>query len=203
MSKISLREKRFLIIWVLFHAFALFLSIAEIKGNYENGYYFSNSSSTKDFWPFAGFNNEGYSPNFKGYDASGSSITRYEPYSTFKGIFNGYDLTEFIAYMVLGLGIVFIPKIWSKNEQYSDNQYLKPGSTNPAKHGLNFKSGDMFNYRIGGKTVEAKIGLKSQHPNEKDYWDVYYLHWDSGKIVTVRISERYLQHIFSKRNNPI
>jgi hypothetical protein len=110
---LTLNQKRFLIIWILFHSFALFVNVAHIYGTLHDGYGKDNDNTTvylfcntlpdreSDFWPFTSYTEESYQSNLGNY---------YERY--YGGIFNSYGFPEYIFYMLLGLGIVFIPKLW-------------------------------------------------------------------------------------------
>lgn len=65
-----------------------------------------NTFNSSDFWPFTAYlitKEDGVS----GY---------YTKTTCFGGIFNSYGFPEYIAYMLLGLAIVFIPKLWKENE---------------------------------------------------------------------------------------
>jgi hypothetical protein len=100
-------------------AFALFLNVANIGGKIEFAegedqfMFFYNSGAyghtyDDDFYPFTKFiceNSERY---------PGKNIAIYFPgtYKRFNGIFNSFNLPEFIFYCVLALSIIFIPKLW-------------------------------------------------------------------------------------------
>jgi hypothetical protein len=117
----TLREKRFLIIWLGICLFALFLNLADIQGKIESKdgkyqYLFFFSSEMyghlydNDFYPFTDFVVERSvlypSEKLRDYYIGKGTYLR------FNGIFNSFNLPEFIFYSLLGLGIVFIPKIW-------------------------------------------------------------------------------------------
>jgi hypothetical protein len=114
--KISLGQKRFLIIWCLFHLFALATSVIPIKGEIlieEDGMKYTNYIFTDKwdvegkFWPFV----EMYDPN--GYNTYNRFIEQRVQKGEFKGIFRNYNIGAFFVYIVLGLLIVFLPKLWS------------------------------------------------------------------------------------------
>lgn len=164
--KPPINQKRFLIIWILFHSFALFISINDIRLEIPSSdanttiYLFKSGYSDEhktDFWPFTKFYS--ISPTWKDFDYP--SITTEEPNKpfdiaekeyfkrpsqlskeeyldsiskvipsssigsntlktkigeeiTYGGIFNSYNLPEYIFYITIGLGLVFIPMIWNK-----------------------------------------------------------------------------------------
>lgn len=122
-------ERRFLIVWICICLFALISNIAPIRGIIDSGASGSYSSTyfrptsmlfssgdaeeaSKKFWPFTNsFQNKyayitDYSKEL--YLLGPSNL----PDPGFFGIFNGFDYLEFIVYTLLGLAIVFIPKIW-------------------------------------------------------------------------------------------
>ncbi|WP_395051003.1 hypothetical protein [Flavobacterium sp.] len=120
-SIITLKEKRFLIIWLGICGFACFMNAAKVGGkiDFGNGRYqylfFYNPRLTgdtynEDFYPFTEFivdNSARYpSENFSQYFIDDGTYIR------FNGIFNSFDLPEFIFYSILGLCIVFTPKVW-------------------------------------------------------------------------------------------
>ncbi|WP_276345636.1 hypothetical protein [Daejeonella sp. JGW-45] len=118
--KITIAQRRFLILWVLFHSFALFVNVFKISGtivneSYDAGTYWKSkyvqlftTGPDEDFWPITEY----------------SSYRKYIPYYrdtpeevyNFNGIFNSYDFTEYIFYFLIGLGIVFIPKLWQERK---------------------------------------------------------------------------------------
>lgn len=125
--KITLNQKRFLIIWICVHSFALFVNLvgleggSEYRGSEQNGLFHTFTTKDyqkEDFWPFTTFleTHEYYTTN---YDDPRNTIgitfrTRNEAKQPdFNGIFNSYNLPEYIFYVLLGLGIVFIPKAWN------------------------------------------------------------------------------------------
>ncbi|MBL7718317.1 MAG: hypothetical protein JNL72_05720 [Flavipsychrobacter sp.] len=109
---ISLKQKRYLIVWSLFNVFALSVNIIPIKGLIKGNenmipsdltYVFTNGySKVKGFWPFVNFNNDFSNPYWEnGYH-----------FHHFRGIFAGYDFAEFAVYILIGFAVVFLPKIW-------------------------------------------------------------------------------------------
>jgi len=157
--KITLNQKRFLITWVLFHSFALFVNLADIRAELPNG---ANAGTfclftsgyayghKDDFWPFTKFyktdpiweeDNSGFTMPIDTTKAAGpqtveekeeatyleklSKQTPSEPVAPpsrhyrqvgeqnyYGGLFNSYGIPEYIFYMFLGAGIVFVPKLW-------------------------------------------------------------------------------------------
>jgi len=118
MKSISLNQRRFLIIWCFFHLFALATNLIPIKGeitsegynNYIFTYGESGSYYDGGFWPFVKMNDE------KGYDTYDHQTNERKYRSIFLGIFHKYNTGAFIVYIVLGFAIVFLPKLWGKNE---------------------------------------------------------------------------------------
>jgi hypothetical protein len=113
--KISTKQKRFLIIWIIINTFALFVNKVSLEGNLngslpENGrdgyqtYILTNTWTHEGFWPFVPFIESKY------YNASG--MQNAGTVHTFNGLFYSYDLAAFMLYIALGFGIVFIPKLW-------------------------------------------------------------------------------------------
>jgi hypothetical protein len=119
-------KKNLLIIWFLFHGFALFVNVCDIGGDitsqsnphYISGllvydytgytYLFTNSltSSAKagHFWPFVKFYDKYY-----GHYQNGDEY----PVTMFNGIFYQYDISEFLAYTILIFLILYIR--WNSN----------------------------------------------------------------------------------------
>lgn len=110
---LTLNQKRFLILWILFHSFALFVNLAGVNGftsinDHEYVCFFTNTLPGQypiGFWPFVTF-----SPN-----------TIYYDRIVFNGIFYSYEFPEYIFYMCLGLGIVFIPKLLTTETKQKSN----------------------------------------------------------------------------------
>lgn len=105
--RITQKERRFLIIWIGVCAFAWFVNYAQIRGYVGNQVYlFTIGWDSTDFWPFTNFthnleldNNIG--PGFRLNDTG-----------AFYGIFKSFNSPEFIVYSLLGVAIIFVPKIW-------------------------------------------------------------------------------------------
>jgi hypothetical protein len=119
--KLPTVQKRFLIIWILLHSFALFINKADIEGlvnptlseNGQTGYQihlFTNTWYHDGFWPFVGFIKTEYMAS--GADYAGNSQTGNVVY--FNGLFYCYNLSAFVFYIILGFGIVYIPKLWKE-----------------------------------------------------------------------------------------
>ena len=138
--KISLAQRRFLIVWICVNAFALFVNVAGLEGEishgrvcYNNNYkvssiktfcLFMNKSKDIDetnrtFYPFSTpftsvhYKTDKYTIDRDyGYAHKGDNIDTYYR-EGFLGIFNGYSYREFFIYSLLGFVIVFLPKLWS------------------------------------------------------------------------------------------
>jgi hypothetical protein len=110
MKSLSLNQRRFLIVWILFNSFALYVNLADVEGavdlnpssshSYRPLYCLTRAHNVDSFWPFSSFYRTDY-----------DSLTNTNV-STFLGIFNSYGLKEYIFYMALGFAIVFVPKLW-------------------------------------------------------------------------------------------
>ncbi len=126
--KTTLAQKRFLIIWICIHSFALFVNLANIngetvEGDYNGGYthLFTTRGYEDDFYPFTTFiykqkyfvENSNDPRNYYGASMTFGEWKEKEP--SFNGFFTGYNLPEYIFYILLGLGIIFLPKIWKAN----------------------------------------------------------------------------------------
>ena len=119
--KILLWQRRFLIIWCIFHLCALFVNIVPINGDmgcdYKNNEctnLFTNSAnyhyqSSEGFWPFVNYHTT--MVNF-GRDAV---TQRPADLICFNGIFYNYSYSAFFIYVILGFAIVFIPKLWNSS----------------------------------------------------------------------------------------
>jgi hypothetical protein len=126
--KISLNQKRFLIIWICFHSFALFVNVAMIYGTlreesepfkdtfgndfikYFNHNLFTSGNFQEDFWPFTTYSQiESHYPG---------NYTRSDTHY-FYGIFTSYGYLEYFSYLVLGFAIIYIPKIWGTQNEKS------------------------------------------------------------------------------------
>ncbi len=129
--KLSLKDRRFLIVWISVNAFALFVNIAHIKGELQkkSGYWdynnipqwnlFTEGNGIDEdysifhpatFWPFT--------TDFTTYNIRSSNGNLYDERKGFAGIFNEYSYLEFIVYCLLGIAVVIVPKLWSVS---SDN----------------------------------------------------------------------------------
>lgn len=125
--KLTVFQKRFLIVWILIHSFALFVNVADIEGRIRNEGFspilniFTTplADTQNDFWPITtfvkngkiilpGWNDPSYPLRQKFYVDYGKSAFN------FYGIFNSYGLTEYIFYIILGIAFVLVPKMWSK-----------------------------------------------------------------------------------------
>ena len=113
-------KRNLLVFWFLFHTFALFVNYFQIEGLYsirryaehvesgddDNYYIFTKAEDFKDskqkFWPFVKFivnKNEVY----KQYGWQ----SKYNPID-FNGIFYEYDISEFIAYSLLVILVLYL-----------------------------------------------------------------------------------------------
>lgn len=117
---ISKKEKRFLIVWFLVITFAYLCNAVPIHGTitpYEeldaDGYQktavflFTSGGGEYDFWPFVD-----YTYGYNGVFASDTYNFEKYPVRVFNGIFYSFNGWEFLIYGAIGLGIVFLPKIW-------------------------------------------------------------------------------------------
>ncbi|CAG5074469.1 hypothetical protein DYBT9623_05156 [Dyadobacter sp. CECT 9623] len=124
------KNKQFLIVWFTICLFALLCNVAPIEGevqseDFNNGkpriHLLTNQGS--GFWPFSTefrdsrwWDNRDYveypwRKNGPLADADGN--IRNDIPSEFNGIFNGFDYLEFLVYGIIGLAIVYFPKIWN------------------------------------------------------------------------------------------
>lgn len=132
----SLKSRRFLIVWCCVNSFALLVNLAHIKGqiinsenkndrNVENvvvNLFTDGGGIDEDysfFHPatFYPFTSEFYSNSERGVSSETGSWVSYSSITWYKnirfyGVFNGYSYLEFIVYIILGFAIVFIPKMW-------------------------------------------------------------------------------------------
>jgi hypothetical protein len=129
--KISLNQRRFLIVWILFHSFALFVNIAQIQLNYSSPnndggrdytYIFTKLTDEEKFWPFTDFRHyvtHSDTSNWQEIPGTKSHMfnvtVRNDHY--FDGIFNSYGFSEYIFYVLFGFVIIYIPRLWRKKEQ--------------------------------------------------------------------------------------
>lgn len=110
--KLTTNEKRFLVIWIIVHSFALFVNLADIEGaidfnnrdyTYTPTYFFTHYNSNRsDFWPFTKF------------ITTSRCADCVSSETIFEGVFNSYGTAEYLFYMVIGLAIIFVPKLWRK-----------------------------------------------------------------------------------------
>ena len=131
MKTLTLKNRRFLVVWICINAFALFVNVAHIQGEIKS---YSGTTCKIDLLTdghgvsedYSLFHPETFYPFTTEYTATCYASSSYfenhvynydVPNNSFKGIFNGYSYWEFIVYTLLGFAIVFIPKVWGKNEQ--------------------------------------------------------------------------------------
>ena len=131
---LSTNSKRFLIVWVIFHSFALFVNIAHIEGYYSmkinppndyEGFTYTyilthNDTLNKNsFWPLTKYETgESWVDTIYNYQSVNNDLVktpiRFQICNNhyFNGVFNSYGFTEYIFYTLVGIGIVYLPKIW-------------------------------------------------------------------------------------------
>jgi len=111
--KITANQRKFLIIWCTCHIIFLLCYLFKFSGDLDNGSYLISRLSVRGqrystlqdvFWPFCKIFD-----SFKGLDGMQHNILN--------GFLYGYDYTEFIVYMLLGFGIVFLPKLWNPSNK--------------------------------------------------------------------------------------
>ncbi len=112
--KITKGERRFLILWLATWSFAFFVNLADIKGELLNNstpqYLFTknNKEYQSDFFPFTTFvKNDELKP-----EKAWSNPYLSERYTCFNGLFNSFNLVEWLVFCTIGTAIVFVPKIW-------------------------------------------------------------------------------------------
>jgi hypothetical protein len=116
--KLTLFQRRFLIIWVTVNSFALLSNLAMIRGIIETQdstiFLFTNYNlgTDSDFWPFTSYYQESIGTPPETTSIPGDVIPGTPPHYFYGGLFNSYGIPEYICYMVLGLAIIFIPKFW-------------------------------------------------------------------------------------------
>ena len=116
----SLYQKRFLIVWCIFHSFALATNLIPIDYHYDNqsygqNYLFTNGdpyNSYLGFWPFVEYNKTYYGFGIDTYTHTHTHTDAKQ----FLGIFFNYNISSFIVYILLGFAIVFIPKLWGNSK---------------------------------------------------------------------------------------
>ena len=97
----------------MFHSFALFVNITDLECRIGNDDLFTQSYNKDSFWPFVSFYEtfhekvpiESYNPALGYID---------ESHTYFKGIFYSYNITAFVFYIIIGFGVVYIPKLWKE-----------------------------------------------------------------------------------------
>jgi hypothetical protein len=120
MFRITLNQKRFLIIWIGIHSLALFVNVFNIEGRTDtsnwtistkvyNYVFTKNSNYDNDFWPFTEFTKQEryYIEPINSYEQGTWSYG-----TAFNGIFYNYDYSEFVFYMLSGLAFIYLPKLW-------------------------------------------------------------------------------------------
>lgn len=125
--KITLSQKRFLIIWCCFHITGILTNKLRIEGAIRNKYWspvfnvFTTPQQNHDgqLWPFVTFGGWGNYIFLQRSSPDDAYFYKYfdrnEKWNNFFGIFNGYDWNAFVLWMIVGFAIVFIPKIWNDN----------------------------------------------------------------------------------------
>lgn len=124
--KITQSQKRFLIVWFCINLFALIVNIVPIEGKLTSNdslnsvYWFTREGDSKKFWPFTNYVDNWTRPKGNNYglfsDAGDFSVINksdLEHVSRFNGFFHSYDISEFMVYTILGIAIIFVPKIWN------------------------------------------------------------------------------------------
>ena len=111
-NSLSKGERRFLILWLSTWSFAFFVNFTDINGKIGSSaphYIFTinKENREKDFYPFTEFIGDEKK-------AKRSWSNPYVPdwYTCFYGFFPSFNFIEWITFCALGIGIVFVPKIW-------------------------------------------------------------------------------------------
>jgi len=125
--------RRLLIIYLIFHLFALITSTFNIDANHSdfkieyNPYSEQYITTAKVYYYFTGKDNNFEHGDYKNIDHFWPNInfSTYEFYSeqvsktiyshfqgTFWGIFKGYDLSEFLVYSLIPFLFILIKKLW-------------------------------------------------------------------------------------------
>lgn len=143
MQKLTVSNKRFLITWISINAFALFVNIAHIEGRILNGNHITVSTNDEFSYEYARLttkddkatvclfmdNNKPIYPRpsfypftsdflyvcFGSYRLPDKSGLIYYFDKGFLGAFNGYGHLEFIIYSILGIAIIYIPKLTKRS----------------------------------------------------------------------------------------
>lgn len=129
MIKISLKQRRFLIVWIALNSIALFVNVAHLEGRIKNGMvHFTNGQKDYDYKTICLFqdNNKDIvkTATFYPFTTNFTRIIFREDWidgkqywmgeEGFLGIFNGYSYFEFFIYLLLGIAVIFLPKLWGK-----------------------------------------------------------------------------------------
>lgn len=130
-KSITINQKRFLIAWTIFHSFALFVNLFKIDGSLKMTLYspifnvFTTTYQTgayDDFWPFVPYTSNGIVLlTEKSNDDPWIWKDLAQDSFNFFGVFNSYNFPEYIFYMLLGFGFIYLPKLWNKEENTYDN----------------------------------------------------------------------------------
>lgn len=117
---LTIKNRRFLIVWFLVSGFALLCNIANLRGQIKDqklnskGKYdmyinilSSYGSTENSFWPFTNTFIEKYQ-----YVSADDTTVPDNWVKGFEGIFNGFNYLEFIVYGIVALAIVYVPKMW-------------------------------------------------------------------------------------------
>src|SRR5690606_23845481 len=94
---ISLKEKKFLIYWNIFHLFGLFVTMFSIRGEFSIGknmswYLWNGYSSDEGFWPFVAIFEKIPGIHYRGVDLG------HGVYVAFNGIYYQYSIEEYLFY---------------------------------------------------------------------------------------------------------
>lgn len=116
----TLKNKRFLIVWFLTSGFALLCNVANLRGEIKENKLNSRGkydmyiniltgyeNPENSFWPFTNTFIEKYR-----YISVNDTTVPDDLIKGFAGIFNGFDYLEFIVYGIVALAIIYIPKMW-------------------------------------------------------------------------------------------
>jgi hypothetical protein len=95
--------KLWLLIWSVFHGFALLMSFAQIRLFYAPNHpiYSAPENAKQHFWPFVEFTAGTFYP-----EDYPEGTTAYD--AVFNGLFAYYDVTEFAFYVGIGVVIYFL-----------------------------------------------------------------------------------------------
>ncbi len=112
--KITLKQRRFLIIWCIFHSFAYISNLIPITFDIHSNDIFTNGDDFNPnygVWPFVEY--------FRFCKSCGdwnSAHTMRDDVNVFRGIFFNYNFMIFIIYLIVGISIVYIPKLWGNKK---------------------------------------------------------------------------------------